>query len=68
MAAPSGYGQLIDAPFTRPDWLDSEEIVGRHLPAGFVERKASDIVTWHHPFRLRANHPFYPTTQKEAHP
>lgn len=62
---PPGYGFLIDAPFSQPDWLKPEEAVGRHLPIGFTETKVKDMVTWHHPFRLRDDHSFYQSIQRK---
>ena len=60
---PRGYGAILRAETTeRPDWLDPQEMVARHLPMGLSERKAGFVTTWDHPFRLRADHPHYPKT------
>lgn len=59
-APPKGYGALIVPEWQgRPHRLDGEEIVARHLPCGLSERKAQDITTWDHPYRLREDHPHY---------
>ncbi len=57
---PDGYGGILhsDGP-ERPEWIDPQEIVARHLPMGLSERKAAFVTTWDHPFRLRADHPRY---------
>jgi hypothetical protein len=59
-APPAGYGAILRADTTeKPEWLDPQEIVARHLPMGLSERKANFVITWDHPFRLRADHPRY---------
>lgn len=58
--APRGYGAIITPRGkAKPEWLDDQELVVRHLPGGPSERKAMGVTTWCHPFRLRADHPHY---------
>lgn len=59
-APPHGYGRILHADGAgRPTWVDVDDIVARHLPMGLSKRRAGDIATWTHPFRLRADHPRY---------
>lgn len=56
---PFGYGALLRPDGGRPEWLAAEETVRIQMPSGFSERRAGQIATWRHPYRLRADHPHY---------